>query len=270
MRVATFNLASGRGAGPVHLPADRVRAALASLRADVVCLQEVDVAQPRSHGTHQVEVAAETMGTPYWRFVPTLAGTPSPVRGWHRVHPDAAHGHDGSDGSDGSDGGNGRPLYGVAVLSRRPVRDWHVLELGHGRGRLPLRAPDPFTGADRWWWIPDEPRVAVAAELDDCTVVSTHLSFSPPTAVRQLRLLRRWAAGLRAPVIVAGDLNLPGQLPARLLGLRRLVAAPTFPGDRPRIQLDHVVGPAGVTAHRPAVERLDVGDHRAVSVTLRW
>lgn len=264
MRVATFNLASGRGEGPVHLPADRVRAALSSLKADVVCLQEVDVAQARSHGMHQVAVAAEALGTPYWRFVPTLAGTPSPLRTWHRVPPDTAHGHDSADG------GSGRPLYGIAILSRRPVRDWHVLELGHGRGRLPLRAHDPLTGADRWWWIPDEPRVAVAAELDDCTVVGTHLSFSPPTAVRQLRLMRRWLAGLRAPVVVAGDLNLPGRLPALLLGLRRLVAAPTYPVGEPRLQLDHVVGPAGVSAHDPAVERLDVGDHRAVSVTLRW
>jgi endonuclease/exonuclease/phosphatase family metal-dependent hydrolase len=243
------------------MPAAQVAAALAALDADVFCLQEVDVAQPRSHRAHQVEVAAEALRAPYWRFAPALTGTPSPWRTWHRLVP---HTRDAGGPAD-------RPMFGNAVLSRRPVRAWHVLGLGSGRARLPLRAPGP-DGAARWWWVPDEPRVALAAELDGVTVVSTHLSYSPPTAVRQLLRLRAWTARLPGPVVVAGDLNLPGGLPARLLGGRGLVAGPTYPAVDPRLQLDHVLalpsaGP--VTAVASRTQRLDVGDHLAVVASLR-
>ena len=229
----------------------------------MVCLQEVDVAQPRSHDTHQVQVAARSLGTTQWRFAPTVAGTPSPWRSWHRLSPaDAAFGPDSAPVSV-------RPLFGNAVLSRLPVRRWEVLPLGHGRARLPLHLPGP-DGVARWWWIPDEPRVAVAAVLDGCTVVGTHLSFSPATSPVQLRRLRRWAATLPGPVLVAGDLNLPGALPARLLGGRRLVTADTYPAPAPRLQLDHVVGPPGSRAEDVVVRALAVGDHRAVAATVAW
>ncbi|MGX5656885.1 endonuclease/exonuclease/phosphatase family protein, partial [Geodermatophilus nigrescens] len=126
----------------------------------------------------------------------------------------------------------------------------------------------PATGRVRTWWVPDEPRIAVAACLDGLTVVGTHLSFSPPTAVRQLRRLRRWAAALPGPVVVAGDLNLPGGVPARLLGATRLVSGPSFPAHEPRIQLDHLLALGPVPARDAAVRVLGVGDHRALTVAL--
>jgi endonuclease/exonuclease/phosphatase family metal-dependent hydrolase len=141
--------------------------------------------------------------------------------------------------------------------------------LGAGRARLPLRAPDPRTGAVRLWWFPDEPRVAVAAELDGVTVVATHLSFAPHTAVRQLLRLRRWARSLPGPVVVAGDLNLPGRVPSRLLGGRPLVVARTFPAAGPRAQLDHLVAVGdGLCATDAAARVLTVGDHRALLATV--
>lgn len=234
----------------------------------MLAVQEVDVAQDRSHGVDQAAVAAAALGAAHWRFAPTLAGTPGPLRGWHRVLPDA-------------DLPAGRPGYGIAVLSRLPVRQWQVEHLGHGRGRLPVRAPDPRTGEPRTWWVPDEPRTALAAVLDELTVVSTHLSFSPATAVRQLARLRRWCATLPGPVVVAGDLNLPGPVVERVLRGRRLATGASYPAHDPRVQLDHLVGPVGGSASLPGaggpealqvsgtvVRRLDVGDHRLVAATL--
>ena len=239
------------------LATDELVRAVADLGVDVLALQEVDAGQPRSHGVHQAAEVARALGAD-WRMCPTVAGTPDPFRSWRPAAPSLLGVEDSVDG----------PAYGIALLSRRPVRRWHVLGLGSGRARLPLRAPDPRTGQPRTWWFPDEPRAAVAAEVDGATVVSTHLSFAPQTSIRQLLRLRRWAAGLPGPVVVAGDLNLPGGLPARLLGGRDLVRAPTFPGHAPRVQLDHLVAPAEVSGDGAVARRLPVGDHLALLATL--
>ncbi|MGY1742185.1 MULTISPECIES: endonuclease/exonuclease/phosphatase family protein [unclassified Blastococcus] len=260
LRVGTLNLASGRGPSGAVLPAERIRAAVAALDVDVLAVQETDTGQPRSGGTDQPALVAAALGAPDWRAAATVAGTPSPVRSWRPVDPPVLRGP--------GDPVTG-PRYGIALLSCRPVLGWSVLGLGGGRARLPVRAPDPRTGRPRWWWVPDEPRVAVAARLAGLTVVGTHLSFSPPTAVRQLRALRRWVASLPGPVVLAGDLNLPGGLPARLLGGVPLVRAATFPAGSPRIQLDHLVALGAEPAGPGAAAALDLGDHRALVAPVR-
>jgi endonuclease/exonuclease/phosphatase family metal-dependent hydrolase len=261
LRVGTLNLASGRGPDGRVLDALRLAAAVAGLDVDVLAVQEVDAGQPRSAGTDQAAVLADALGAADWRAAATLTGTPSPFRGtWTAADPDDLRGPGDAVTA---------PAYGVALLSRRPVHRWAALGLGTGRARLPVRAPDPGTGRPRTWWVPDEPRVAVAACLDGLTVVATHLSFSPPTAVRQLRRLRRWAASLPGPVVLAGDLNLPGGVPARLLGAARLVTGPSFPAHAPRLQLDHVLALGGaVTGSDAAARALAVGDHRALTVAV--
>ncbi len=255
LRVGTLNLASGRGRDGVVLPADRIGAALAGLDVDVLAVQETDAAQPRSGSADQPALVAAALGAADWRAAATVAGTPGPVRSWTPVDPPVLRGP-----GDPLPG----PLYGIALVSRRPVLAWSVLPLGGGRARLPVRATDPRTGQARWWWIPDEPRVALAARLDGVTVVGTHLSFAPPTALRQLRALRRWAAALGGPVVVAGDLNLPGALPARLLGGVPLVREATFPGAEPRVQLDHLVSLGAEPAGPGSTVGLAVGDHRGL------
>ncbi len=255
LRVGTLNLASGRGPSGTVLAADRIAAALAGLDVDVLAVQETDAGQPRSGGTDQPALVADALGAADWRAAATVAGTPSPVRSWAPVDPLLLRGP-----GEPVPG----PVYGVALVSRRPVLEWSVLPLGGGRGRLPVRAPDPRSGRPRWWWIPDEPRVAVAARLDGVTVVCTHLSFAPPTALRQLRALRRWAAELPGPVVLAGDLNLPGGLPARLLRGVPLVREATFPAAAPRVQLDHLVALGAEPAGPGSAGALAVGDHRAL------
>jgi endonuclease/exonuclease/phosphatase family metal-dependent hydrolase len=241
------------------MDAAALRAALAEVDVDVLAVQEVDVGQPRSHRVDQPTEVAAALGATDWRFAAAVAGTPSPFRSWRPVDPPELRGP-----GERLTG----PHYGVALFSRLPVRRWSVRGLGTGRARLPLQAPDPRTGRTRWWWFPDEPRLAIAAELAGCTVVGTHLSFAPHTALGQLARLRRWARTLPGPVLLAGDLNLVGPLPATVFGARRLVREPTYPAPAPRVQFDHVLGPASVRTERPEVRPLALGDHRLVTVTV--
>ncbi|MGY2078707.1 endonuclease/exonuclease/phosphatase family protein [Modestobacter sp. SYSU DS0657] len=258
LRVGTLNLASGRDARGRSLAPAALREALGPVDVDVLAVQEVDVGQPRSQHTDQPAEVATALGATDWRFAAAVAGTPDPFRSWSP----AAVGLRGPEHP--ADGAH----YGIALFSRLPVRRWSVHALGAGRARLPLQAPDPRTGRNRLWWFPDEPRLAVAAELDGCTVIGTHLSFAPHTAVRQLLRLRRWAATLPGPVVLAGDLNLIGPLPARVWGGRRLVAEPTYPAPAPRVQFDHLLGDAGARAGDPQVRQLAFGDHRLVTATI--
>lgn len=257
LRVGTLNVASGRGTGGRPLPPDELAAAVAGLDVDVLALQEVDAGQPRSGGADQPAVLGEALGCD-WRMAATLVGTPGPFRSWSAVE---------EPGPRGPGQPVDQPVYGVALLSRRPVRRWRAIGLGTGRGRLPLRVSDPRTGRPRLWLFPDEPRAAVVAELDGLTVVGTHLSFAPVTAARQLRALRREADATPGPFVLAGDLNLPGRVPARLLRADPLVQEATFPGAAPRVQLDHLLG-RGVRATTSEVRVLPVGDHRLVVATL--
>jgi endonuclease/exonuclease/phosphatase family metal-dependent hydrolase len=102
------------------------------------------------------------------------------------------------------------------------------------------------------------------------TVATAHLSFVPGANARQLRAIRRRLAGWPRPLVLLGDFNLPGRLPARLTGMTRLAAVPTYPSWSPRIQFDHILGD-GISGSRVGevrAEQLPVSDHCALSVEL--
>jgi endonuclease/exonuclease/phosphatase family metal-dependent hydrolase len=251
VRVATFNLLSGRSLEDGRADRGRLAEAVRRLDADVLALQEVDRFQGRSGSIDQTVVAAEAMGAAAHRFVPLIRGTPG-APGSCPVPPEPA---------------DGEPSYGIALLSRRPVARWGVLRLGRARGRYPIIVP---TSPPRVVWIPDEPRAAVVAMLDSprITVAATHLSFVPGVNVVQLRRLRAALAVLPGPRVLLGDLNLPGGLPGRVLGWRPLVTGPTFPAPAPRLQIDHVLAdalPPG-SERAPLITELPLSDHRALSV----
>lgn len=282
VRLATFNLLHGvpvsGGLGEPERDADgrptglptveddvALRAAVAELDADVLGLQEVDVHQPRSGRVHQVRSAAEASGAEHWRFNPSVVGTPG-IPGWVEADDDHQRASDA-----GEDLG---PLYGVGLVSRLPVLEWRTTRFDPAPLSMPLLIPaEP---RPRFIRVHDEPRAAIAVvvegERGTFTVATAHLSFVPGYNVRQLRALKRWVADLPRPLVVLGDFNLPGRLPARITGWTPLLRRPTYPSMRPRVQLDHVLVD-GLTAAQLASARTDVrilpvSDHAAVTVDL--
>lgn len=277
MRVATFNLWSGRSLPPrdagtaLAAPAvdgDRLARSVASLvelGVDVLAVQEVDHGQERSGGVDQLAAVAEAFGATHHRFAPTLTGVPGPASGWqglesghHEAHPAAG----------------GRPAYGIGLVSRLPVLAWRVRPLTGSRAVLPMLLPQvPEDGSGtkppRVMFVPDEPRAALAAVVQGphgpVTVISTHLSFAPLAARRQLRAVTRWARSLPGPRVLAGDLNLPGPVPAWLTGWTALARTATYPALSPRLQLDHLLtdGPTPAGGFSQALS-LEVSDHLAL------
>ena len=260
MRLVSFNLWSGRtllswgsrprSDGPA-VDLDRLRAAVVQLAPDVLALQEVDRRQSRSEHADLAEVAAEAMGATDYRFVPTLTGTPGAM--W--VRPTPAHLPQGE--------------YGIALLSRLPVLAWS--DIGLPALRPSFRLTLPLAGQPLQ--VGEEPRAAVLAHLDTpagrVVVVNTHLTWVPGSSIRQLQQIARHLQTVTEPVIVMGDLNMWGGLPERVTGYRPLAVHHTYPGARPRRQLDHILlrGALGRVVHTEAVQ-LGVSDHRALVVDL--
>jgi len=247
MRVATWNILSGRAPGEDVVDEHRFADAVAALDADLLGLQEVDRNQPRSQHADLTALAAEAMGAREHRFVAALSGTPGAT--WA-----AATGEDHP----------GTAAYGIAFLSRHPVTDWHVVRLPPA----PVRVPYRFHGRRLPTWVHDEPRVAVAARVDapggPVTVVTTHLSFLPVWNDHQLRLLVRALAAVPDPLVLLGDLNMPPPRAHRTTGLRPLAGGATFPADRPAQQIDHVLARGALAATGGGPVELPVSDHHAL------
>lgn len=256
MRVATFNLLSGRSVPDGAVDEAALGTAAALLDADLLGLQEVDRHQERSHMVDQTAVVADALGAAHWRFVPTLHGTPGTTT-W-----DAATGDDGL--------ATGGPSYGIGLVSRLPVLDWRVRRFGPAPVSMPLMVP----GSKGLTRVPDEPRLGLAAVVDaprgPMTVVTAHLSFVPGWNIAQLRTLAIWARRLPAPRLLLGDFNLPGPLPRLTTRWTQLARAATYPSWRPRVQFDHVLADGiGESAVRDVeAMRLPVSDHCALAVDL--
>jgi endonuclease/exonuclease/phosphatase family metal-dependent hydrolase len=252
LRFGTFNLLNGRSVKTGAVQEADLRAAAAALDADVLGLQEVDRGQPRSGKTDQAEVVASELDAAWWRFAPTLTGTPLK---WIRADP--------SNESSGS-------AYGVALISRLRVLHWDVRGFPAAPVSLPLRV----VGRPGLARVPDQPRVALAAIVvgpdGPFTVAATHLSFVPGWNARQLRAVTRWLATMPPPHVLVGDLNLPGRVPGSLTGWVDLARAPTFPSWRPRVQLDHILASGiGTDSVRAATAiRLPVSDHCGLVVDI--
>ncbi|GEL97396.1 endonuclease/exonuclease/phosphatase family protein [Cellulomonas terrae] len=253
MRLATFNILHARSLGDGQVDLDRFTAAVRDLDADVLALQEVDRDQPRSHGADLTVLAAEAMGAPEHRFAAVLHGEPGL---WTAATGD----HQPATAS-----------YGIALLSRHPVREWRVLKLPVLRRRAPVMWP-----GNRWpALVSDEPRAALAAVVQgpqgDVTVVATHLTFIPGWSTRQLRTLVSHVSGLPRPLVLMGDLNIGGDRPARVSGMRALATAATFPVSHPLRQLDHILAD-GPVEPVGAARAIDTGlsDHRALVVDVTY
>jgi endonuclease/exonuclease/phosphatase family metal-dependent hydrolase len=252
VRLVTFNILHGRSLADGRVDIERFATAIRSLDPDVLALQEVDRDQPRSHRADLTAVAAEAMGAVSHRFVAAIAGTPDAT--WM-----AATGAEQP----------GTAAYGVALLARYPADSWQVVRLAPIRFRFPMWLPGPR----RVVIVKEEPRAALIGTLrtplGPLTVASTHLSFVPGWGARQLRRLRRDLAASADPVVLMGDLNIPGDRPESITGYRTLGSAPTFPADEPTRQLDHILLRGDLAPVRSVcAPELPLSDHRPLVVEL--
>lgn len=258
VRLSTFNLLHGMSLAHGDVREGDLRAAAKMLDADIVGLQEVDRFQDRSYGVDQTAIVAAELRAAYSRFVPAVHGTPGLPRTWR-----PAHEEDGQAITSAT--------YGVGLISRWPVRSWHVQRFSPAPVGLPLLVPSP---RPRLMFTADEPRVAILAVIDSphgpITVVTAHLSFVPGFNIRQLRRITRWAQRFPAPRFLVGDLNLPGGIPRLVSGWQRLARVTTYPSYRPRVQFDHVLasGVAESVVRDVRVMSLPVSDHCALAVDL--
>jgi endonuclease/exonuclease/phosphatase family metal-dependent hydrolase len=249
MRVTSWNLLHGMAIPPTNdLAADQQKLgeAIEAIGADVIGIQEVDEQLVRSGVVSQTQLVAEAMRTQHWGFAPVIIGEPGAK--WRKLDEldirvvtqenaeinKAAH-------TEGS--------YGIGLVSKIPVKHWDRLELGNSVVGMPLVIPaENKKGKQtvRAIYVADEPRVALAATLDNgWTVINTHLSFVPFVNYRQLRKIKKWAAELSAKygtqTLIIGDMNLPKGLPAVRSAWNSLVEQNSYPSWGAKIQFDYIL-----------------------------
>ena len=290
MKVISWNLLHGQPLPPPSTPLPAKEAThllkvagrqLAELGVELLGLQEVDVDQPRSANLSQVKIMADAMGAEHWAFAPAIMGTPG--ENWRALRSDEQVIEESSGVKPSAkSGAKSEPRYGIGLISTIPVKKWHRKELGRSRIGLPLVIP---AGADsgeatattripiRFIYVRDEPRVALAAELENgFTVAVTHLSFVPFVNYYQLMKVRRWMKALPGNPIVMGDLNLGWALPVRGTHWRSLRTMNTYPSWGSKIQFDYI------TAHVPdfgertiseiEIPDLGISDHLPIGVEI--
>ncbi|MGC9441706.1 endonuclease/exonuclease/phosphatase family protein [Streptomyces sp. WG5] len=242
LRVATYNIHAGTGSDGVF-DLDRQAAVLRALDADVIGLQEVDVHWgARSQGLDTAEELGRRLGmrvsfAPIYSLDPVEAGGP-------------------------------RREYGVAVLSRFPVRSAtnHEITRLSTQDRNPAPAPAPGFG-----------EVTLKVRGVPVQVFVTHLDYRSDPAVRvaQVADTRRIMARERAELpgarqVLLGDFNAEPSAPE----LRPLWAevrdagtgtGGTYPAAAPVKRIDYVAVGKGVRVRGASVpEEAVASDHRPV------
>lgn len=243
LRVATYNIHAGAGLDNVF-DLDRQTAALRSLRADVIGLQEADRHWgPRSEWRDLAGELAERLGM-YVFFAPIYSLDPA-------------------------EPGGPRAEFGVAVLSRYRI----VSAENHEITRLSTQDPNPVPAP-----APGFGEAVVRVKGRSVHVYVTHLDYRPDPAVRtaQVADTRRIMAEDRGrPQILLGDFNAePGAAELDPLWEKLTDAdpgAPTFPAKDPVKRIDYVAVSKGAARVRRAwvpESGAAASDHRAVVADL--
>ena len=267
MRVISWNLLHGQSLPPAESSQDQALAS-ANLReiaklisADVIALQEVDENQSRSGEISQVKELANNLGAKHWGFARCVIGTPGVS--WRKLElTEEKLITNQSEITMGL-----QSSYGIGLISKIPVKQWHLIQLGRSRIGLPLGV-----GSEkgmRLIYVKDEPRLAIAAELENgFTVAVTHLSFVPLVNLYQLWRVKRWLGKLPGKHLLTGDLNLPFNLPVKFSKWRSLSAHKTYPSWDPKIAFDYILADFEISANSIAPIRSKFSDHLPVTIEI--
>ena len=280
MKVISWNLLHGQPLPPPSEPLSpevarelltKAGRLLGDCNVDVLGVQEVDQNQPRSSQLSQVATLADALSAVDWAFAPSVIGTPGEK--WRALQPNDRAIHTGKDSITSSQDERPEASYGIGLISTIPVKKWHRLDLGRSWIGLPLAIPAPKQSRFglRFIYVRDEPRLALAAELENgFTVAVTHLSFVPFVNYFQLMKIRRWMKSLPGNPLVIGDLNLGWGLPVRGTHWRSLHQINTYPSWGAKIQFDYI------TAHIPTfgertlspieIPDLGISDHLPIGI----
>ena len=259
------------------LAADQIKLgeAIQAIGADVIGIQEVDEQLARSGKVSQTAVVAEAMSTQHWAFAPVMVGAPGEK--WRKLNSldtqIITHENVQTNRQSNVDGN-----YGIGIVSKIPVKHWNRIELGNSPFGMPLVIPaENKKGKQsvRMIYVADEPRVALAATLDNgWTVINTHLSFVPFVNYRQLRKIKKWAAQLSVrygtQTLIIGDMNLPKGLPAVASKWNSLVEQNSYPSWGGKVQFDYILSDSLKPDQYEALATLNTGvsDHLPVTVNI--
>lgn len=269
MKITSWNIQHGEvyAAGTeVDRMAEIVRTVKA-FNCDVLALQEVDQLNERSNLEEQSKLFAEIMGAKYWAFAPSVWRKDEEWLDWPQ--------------SGSSDFPpliteaitSKQPGYGISIISKSPVTKWDRKELSKALFGWWL----PFTsdGVTKKYWVKDHARNALAAYLEDGTVIiNTHLSWEPIFRNIQLGQVKRWANQIAKDkslrVLIVGDLNIPNdwQESVNSLRWRSLAKQLTFPVWKPNQQIDHFLAKRGTKAILEPSVASKISDHLPISITL--
>jgi endonuclease/exonuclease/phosphatase family metal-dependent hydrolase len=241
MRVISWNLLHGQKIPPTDSQDWRLELESAAkkvaekMQPDFLALQEVDNFQSRSGGINQSKLIAEVMNFKYWAYLPTLIGTPGEK--WRKVK-NLNQAIITSENYQIND----QASYGIALATNQPIKKLFVKKLGRSWLGMPLLIPKENGKGVRFIYVKDEPRVALIAELENgFTVATTHLSFVPGVNIFQLNKLSSFLKKIAGALVLAGDLNLPANLPSKLSGFRSVLSQSTYPSWGPKIQFDYIM-----------------------------
>jgi endonuclease/exonuclease/phosphatase family metal-dependent hydrolase len=143
-----------------------------------------------------------------------------------------------------------RGTWGIAVLTRLPVIGHETLSLGRPEGELVGRAALICSVTAPGGW--------------PLRLACTHLSPRLNSPAQLLRLSRH-LADAPGPTVIAGDLNMPRAATWMAGGYTPMVRGRTFPADKPRVQLDHLLAGPGLTCLAATVLPAVGSDHLPVT-----
>jgi hypothetical protein len=277
VRITTWNLLHGQGAENLRALANALDVGNSDFAIGV---QEVDAYQDRSAQVFQVSDLASELSAKHFGFVRCVIGTPGFK--WRKVRSNEAT----LITNTSSANDDNPPSYGIGLITNIHVKKWEVLALGKSVVGLPLLFPagdaDSADAANssakpklRFIYVKDEPRYAVAAQLENgFTVVNMHLSFVPFVNLFQLWRVKRWLAKMPGKHILLGDLNLPFDLPVKFSKWKSLISMASYPAWQPKIQFDYIlsdnfaVDKSSKDLIKPIFLKSDISDHLPVTIEI--